>query len=253
MTTKADPHTFPAIGTFLHFHDTMVAELAGEAGYDYLMLDMEHGVGSLKDMVPMLQAARAGGARGLVRAPSADPVWLGRLMDAGADGVMVPQVNTAAQAAAIATGARYAPEGRRGMAATIIRGSSYGLELPGYLATYRQQFLLIAQIETSEAVDNAGAICAVEGVDMIFFGPYDLSASLGHLGQPDHPTVQEAFRHVAACVKANGKRLSCLPTPETSARDLFQAGCDLVISGSDMSFLRESMRLDVLASRESAS
>jgi len=231
-------------GCWVNLFEPIVGELVGRAGYDYALLDMEHSPVTFDRLVPMVRAVQLGGARALVRAPDADPAWIGRLMDLGADGAMVPRVASAAEAGRIARAAEYAPEGTRGMAASIVRASGWGTD-PDYLAHCRERFLLMLQIETREAVEAAGDIARVDGVDAVFIGPYDLSGSLGHTARPDHAVTRAAIDTVVRAVREAGKPLSTLPTPEVDAAALFERGFDLVFSGSDLTMLREAMVRDV--------
>ena len=137
-----------------------------------------------------------------------------------------------------------APRGRRGLAASLIRASRYGADLDAYLAHCGDDLLVIAQIETERAVKAAGEIAAVDGIDMVFIGPFDLSADLGHLGQPDHPDVRKAIESTEQAVRAAGKMLGGLPSPQRSAKDLFDDGYDLVLAGSDVLLLRDAARAD---------
>ena len=158
---------------------------------------------------------------------------------------MVPMVNSGEEACTLANAAVYAPQGTRGMAASIVRATGYGVNTSDYLANYRQNFLLMLQIETAAAVEAVEAIANTDGVDALFIGPFDLAGSLGHLASPDHPEVQAAIKAVMAIVKASGKPLSTLTTPNANSEALFQAGFDLVFSGSDIGMLREAMAADV--------
>ena len=207
-----------ARGCWVNLFEPTVGELVGRAGYDCAMLDMEHSPVTLERLVPMVRAVQLGGARALVRAPDADPAWIGRLMDLGADGAMIPRVGSADEAAGLAGAALYAPEGTRGMAAGIVRGSGWGTD-PDYLARCRERFTLLLQIETAAAVEAAGDIARVPGVDVVFVGPYDLSGSLGHVAEPDHPATRAAIARVVDAVRKAGKPLSTLPTPGADAEN----------------------------------
>ena len=163
----------PHLGTWLSLGSSVVAELAADCGFDWLLADLEHGSGSEAALVPQLQAIRGSGTAAIVRvgAPHAD--LIARVLDWGADGIMVPHVSTVAVAEECVTALRYPPRGRRGMSRSV-RAYGYGLRPP---ETEVQPFL-IAQIETIEAVENARAIAGVDGVDVIFVGPADLQFDL---------------------------------------------------------------------------
>jgi len=227
----------------VNLFEPTVGELVGRAGYAYAMLDMEHSPVTLERLLPMVRAVQLGGARALVRAPDADPAWIGRLMDLGADGAMVPRVESVDEAERLVRAALYAPAGTRGMAAGIVRGSRWGTD-SDYLERCRERFLLLLQVETREALETIGAITAVDGIDAIFIGPYDLSGSLGHTGEPDHEATRIAIEKIVRAVRASGVPLASLPTPAVSAEALFEQGFELVFSGSDVTMLREAMVRD---------
>lgn len=239
-----NPDGFPASGCWINILDPIVGELVGRCGYDYGLIDMEHSPAAPDSVMMMIRAVQLGGAKALVRVPDKQPRWPGRLMDMGADGVMVPMVNNAAEARVLAEATLYAPEGTRGMAAGIVRASGYGVDTEHYLSHYRREFLLMIQMETRESVEQATQIAAVDGVDCVFVGPFDLAASLGNLGQPDHPETRSAIGSIREALVNSDKLLSTLATPENGARQLFQTGYDLVFSGMDVSMLREALQRD---------
>ncbi|MFK8081286.1 MAG: HpcH/HpaI aldolase/citrate lyase family protein [Granulosicoccus sp.] len=241
---------FPASGCWVNIFDPIVGELVGRCGYDYAMIDMEHSPVDLTQTLAMIRAVQLGGAKAIVRVPDKQPQWIGRLMDMGADGVMVPMVNSAEEASTLAAAAVYAPEGTRGMAAPIVRATGYGVNTQHYLDNYRRQFTLLLQIESAEAVDAAADIAAVEGVDCIFIGPFDLAGSLGNRAEPDHKVTRAAIRKVSKATKNAGKLLSTLNTPKFAAKALFKDGYDLVFSGTDVSMLRQAMSSDAANSEK---
>ncbi len=177
-----------------------------------------------------------------MRVPSNDEVALKRALDTGVAGVMVPAVNTADEAAAAVAACHYPPRGRRGMAAAIVRGADYGLRAAEYIESAGTALLVMCQIESAEAVENVTAIAAVEGVDMLFVGPFDLSASVGYLGQPDHPEVRALIARVEVAARSAGKHLGAIPTPERSAAELVAAGYELIIADADVLLLRDGAR-----------
>lgn len=239
---------FPASGCWVNIFDPIIGELVGRCGYDYAMIDMEHSPADLQQTLAMIRAVQLGGAKAVVRVPDKQPHWIGRLMDMGADGVMVPMVNTAEEAQTLAAAAIYAPDGTRGMAAPIVRATGYGINTEHYLSHYRSQFMLLLQIETADAVLAASEIAAVDGVDCVFIGPFDLAGSLGVRAEPDHKVTRAAIRKVSAATKAAGKLLSTLNTPKSGSKQLLNAGYDLVFSGSDVSMLRQAMSADAALS-----
>lgn len=196
----------PAHGVWLQMGEPSIAEIASLCGYDFLILDNEHGPAALETTVHSMRAAQAGRATVMVRVPGQDPDYLKRVLDAGAEAIMVPMVETAEQARAVVAACRYPPAGRRGYSAPTVRASGYGAD-PDYAAKANDTLFICVQIESDTAVEQAGAIAAVEGVDMVFIGVADLSGSIGLLGQPGHKDVDAQIRKAEAAVKAAGKPL----------------------------------------------
>lgn len=235
----------PAFGCWIHLFDNVASEIIAQAGYDCVLLDFEHGPGAVQPAISVIQAVERWGCTPYCRIPANDPVWIKRVLDIGVAGVMVPAVNSPEQAQAVVEGCRYPPRGRRGLAATLVRASRYGNDLEDYLQSSDERLFTIVQIETEQAVANAAGIAAVEGIDMVFIGPFDLSADLGCLGQPDHPDVRGAIESVERTVQAAGKLLGGIPSPGRSAAELFAAGYRLVLAGSDVILLRDAANRDV--------
>lgn len=241
-----------ANGFWVELFSPAAAEAMAAAGYDCAMIDLEHGAADLADAVAVMRAMAASDCTPLVRVPANDAAWIKRVLDGGAEGVMVPAVNSAEEAAAAVAACHYAPRGIRGMAAPIVRAAGYGVDWRGYVADIATRVLVICQVETQAAVDDVAGIVAVDGLDMIFLGPFDLSASLGYMGEPDHPHVRQVIAAVEAAAKGAGLLLGGIPTPGRSARELYQAGYDLVLGESDLALVRDGARDGVAALREAA-
>ena len=227
----------PQFGCWIQLFNPIVAEMMGLCGYDFLMIDMEHGLGSVQDAANVMRAARGTGAASLIRLPSADPVIIKTLMDQGADGIMVPMVETAEAAQAIVSACRYPPKGNRGLAIGVARGANYGL-IEDYVNQVEQNTLVICQIETVKGVKNAKAIAEIEGVDMLFIGRNDLAADAGHILQLDHPEVNALVDEVLQVAKAAGKKIGTVPSAGRPWAQLLDEGFDLVVPSSDVSILR---------------
>lgn len=232
----------PQFGCWLEMFSPIVAEVVAQAGYDFVLIDLEHGPGSYLDAIALMQAIQGRDCAPLMRVPSNDEVALKRALDIGVGGVMVPAVNTAAEAEAAVAGCHYPPRGRRGMAAAVVRGADYGLRAAEYIQNAGQELLVMCQIESAAAVENVAAIAGTEGVDMLFVGPFDLSANVGHVGEPDHPEVRAMIARVEAAAKAAGKLLGAIPTAERSTAELVAAGYDLIIVDADVLLLRDGAR-----------
>lgn len=232
----------PAIGCWLHLVSPIAAEVVSQAGYDCVMIDMEHGAGDLMDAIALMHAIQGRDCAPLLRVPANDPVAIKRALDTGIAGIMIPTVNGKSEAEAVVEACRYPPRGARGMAPIIVRAADYGVGWRDYVGRADDDLLVICQVETGDAVEQAAEIAAVDGVDMIFIGPFDLSASLGHLGAPDHPEVSARIKAVEEAAQAAGVLLSGIPTPERSAEALFAAGYDLVLADFDVIMLRDAAR-----------
>ncbi len=239
----------PQFGCWLEMFSPIVAEVVAQAGYDFVLIDLEHGPGSYLDAISLMQAIQGRDCAPLLRVPSNDEVALKRALDTGVVGVMVPAVDTAAEAEAAVAACHYPPRGRRGMAAAIVRGADYGLRAAGYIENAGAELLVMCQIESATAVENVAAIAGTEGVDMLFVGPFDLSANVGHIGEPDHPEVRAMIARVEAAAKAAGKLLGAIPTPERSAAELVAAGYQLIIADADVLLLREGARASLATLR----
>lgn len=241
---------FPSSGCWINLFDPIVGELVGACDYDCAMIDMEHSAVSLEATLTMIRAVQLSGAKAFVRAPDKDAVWIGRLMDMGADGVMIPMVNSVEEAESLALASFYAPKGTRGMAAGIVRATGYGVHTEEYLKNHRKRFRLLIQIETEQAVDVAAELASIDGIDGLFIGPYDLAGSLGNMGEPEHKVTRAAIRKIQKAVKPSGKPLATLTNPARNARKLYAEGYDLVFSGSDVGMLKAAFQADGLNNRE---
>lgn len=184
------------VGCFVGYPSAETVEICGLAGYDFVMIDAEHGPISPESAYHMVLAAEASGTTPLIRVwQNAQPVIL-RYLDTGAAGVMVPQVNSAEEAAAVVRAAKYHPHGRRGMAGVRAAGFGVRQSLPEYIAEANQETMVIVQVENIRAVEALPEILEVPGIDVLFVGPADLSSSMGFPGQLDHPEVQATIDHV---------------------------------------------------------
>lgn len=217
-----------------------VAEALSLTGFDWMLLDTEHGPVEAGGALNLLRAAMLGDTDCVVRVAWNDPVLIKRVLDLGAQTLMVPFVQNADEARAAVRATRYAPEGIRGMAG-ITRAGRYGLA-GDYVGTANGQIALMVQVETAEALTHLDAIAAVDGVDAVFIGPYDLSASMGHVGNPGHPEVVAAIRDAGRRIKAAGKAASVLAMDAQTARGYAAMGFDMVASGLDMALLTTAAR-----------
>lgn len=227
-------------GIWLGSGSATTAEALSLVGFDWMLIDTEHGPVEAGEALSLLRATGLGAAGCVVRVAWNDPVLIKRVLDLGAQTLMVPFVQDADEATAAVRAMRYPPQGIRGMAG-ITRAGRYGL-VPDYVTTANDQMALLAQVETAEAMAEIDAIAAVDGVDGIFIGPYDLSASMGHVGNPDHPEVVAAISHAADRIRAAGKAASILALDAPTARRYAEMGYHMVAAGLDMHLLVTAAR-----------
>ena len=195
----------PVVGLFCNLPSPAAVEVLGLLGYDFVIIDAEHGVSDLETCEHMLRAAEVVGITPIVRVAVNLPQNILRYLDAGAMGLQIPMVNTRAEAEAVVAAARYPPLGRRGLAG--VRANRYGVagSLGEYVQQANREVLVCVQLETRTAIQNAADIVTVEGIDVIFAGPSDLSAALGYPGQPTHPEVMAAVQGIGRLAQKAGK------------------------------------------------
>ena len=223
-------------------------EILGGLGFDFLVLDLEHGEGDLGHATAMLRAAALAGTPPVVRVPSHDPAFLKRILDRGACSVMIPQVETAAAAREAVAACRYPPAGRRGYGVPGARASGYGTD-GDYTGRFNDELLLVAQIESAGAVGEADAICAVDGVDVAFIGVNDLAGSVGLLERLDRPEVRTLVAQAEAAIRRSGKPLGTVPSAGASWIDLARAGYGMITHTSDVALLRDGAQSLLAAQR----
>lgn len=236
------------IGVWLNLGSPVSAEIASLAGYDWLLVDLEHGSGGFTELSLQLWAAQAGAAAVVARVPSLDPAAFKRALDMGAHGVMVPNVETVAQAEEAVRAARLPPLGRRGVA-TSTRASGYGYYYEDYVATANSQVLLVAQIESSRGLENAAAIAALPGIDVLFVGPLDLSVSLGVADPGSSELFRAALEKVCRAAAGAGKTAGILARDEAQAKEYLELGFRFIAMGSDRGMLASAMQRGTAALR----
>lgn len=227
------------IGTMLTLSCPEIAEVVTGVGFDWLFLDAEHSSFEARDMQALLQAAGTD-TPCVVRLSSASEVPIKKALDIGAAGIIAPQVNSAEEAQAVVRFSKYAPQGVRGVG--IGRAHGYGLRFQEYVDTANQQVAVIVQVEHIHAVRNIEAIAGVSGIDAVLVGPYDLSASLGRLGQVDHPDVISAIDHVTQACHAAGVRLGIFGVSADAVKPYIEKGYTLIIAGVDTIMLGQAAR-----------
>lgn len=227
------------VGTVLTLPAPEIAELLAAVGFDWLFVDAEHSALSTREMQRIMQGA--GQAMPcVVRLASGAEVAIKKALDIGAAGIIVPQVNSAEQAAQVVRWAKYAPAGTRGVG--VGRAHRYGLGFSEYVGRANEETAVIVQTEHIQAVENIEAIIRVPGVDAVLVGPYDLSASLGLMGQVDHPDVVAAIQQVTdACLTA-GMRLGIFGMSATAVTPYIAQGYTLIAAGIDTALLGQAAK-----------
>lgn len=223
------------IGLWSSLTSNIAAEIVADAGFDWILFDAEHSPNEIPGLLAQLQAAARGTASPIVRPAWNDAVLIKRVLDIGAQSILVPYVQNAAEAGRAVAAVRYPPAGIRGVAAAA-RASRYG-RVKDYLKQADREICVLVQVETRPALDRLEAIAAVDGVDGVFIGPSDLSASFGHIGNPQHQEVQAALEQAVRRLKAVGTPAGILTLNEEEARRYIGWGYTFVAVGSDTGLL----------------
>ena len=223
------------IGLWSSLSSNYTVEVIAGAGFDWILLDMEHSPNDLESALAQLQAAAPYPSHPVVRVPWNDMVSIKRLLDIGAQSLLVPYVSTADEARAAVSYTRYPPAGVRGVAGTT-RATRFG-RVRDYAKRAQEEICLLVQVETQQALDNIEAICAVEGVDGVFIGPADLHASLGYTGEIANPKVKLLIDSAIQRIRKAGKAPGILTPNEADARHWLQCGGLFVAVGADVGIL----------------
>ena len=226
-------------GLFLGLPDTTCAEICAGAGFDWLVVDTEHGPFDLPAVLRHLQTIAAYEVSAIVRPVSDDRNVLKQLLDTGVQSLVVPMVESAEQAVELVRSVRYPPAGVRGLGTALARAARW-TRIPGYLHKANEQICLLAQVETGRAVRALPGILEVEGIDGIFVGPSDLSASMGHIGNPRHPDVVKVIREVLRAARSAGKAAGVLALDPVHIQDYRDHGANMIGIGTDTLLLANS-------------
>ncbi|GJD52905.1 4-hydroxy-2-oxo-heptane-1,7-dioate aldolase [Methylobacterium crusticola] len=233
------------IGLWCSLASPISTEIVAGSGFDWLLVDMEHSANDLRDVYHQLQAVAESGVPAMVRVPGDEPVTIKRILDTGAQSLMIPNIDDAAQASRAVAATRYAPRGVRGFSQAP-RAARFG-RIPDYHARCEAEIFVAVQIESRRALDNLEEIAAVEGVDGIFIGPGDLSTSLGYLGQQNHPDVVALIEATIGRIAAAGRLPGILTANEDLAHRYIAAGSRFTAVGSDSGLLARAS--EALAAR----
>jgi len=228
------------IGLWLGLGDPSVAELASYAGFDWLVIDGEHGPNGLRDVLAQLRAI-GDRCSPVVRVRNDDRAEIKQMLDIGAQTLLVPMIETAEQASEVVRSIRYAPRGARGVGAALARASAYNT-IPDYLHTAEDELCLLLQVESTNGVDALDDILQVEGVDGIFIGPADLAADMDRLGQPDAPEVQAVVNDTLTRIRSAGQVAGILTSNRSLAAGYQEMGVEFLAVGSDVGVLMGGLK-----------
>jgi len=229
------------IGLWLGLANSYTAELIASAGFDWLLIDGEHAPNTLQTIVTQLQAIAPYKSHPIVRPAWADHVSLKQILDLGVQTILAPMIDSAEQADQVVKATRYPPQGIRGVGSALARASQFN-RTPNYLTTANDEICVLVQIETLAGVNALDDILDVDGVDGVFIGPADLSASMGFIGQPNHPEVVTVIEQSMAKIVAKGKAPGILMADEKQAKRYIDQGALFVAVGSDTGLLMNSTK-----------
>jgi 4-hydroxy-2-oxoheptanedioate aldolase len=223
----------PIIGLWLAMANGYAAEIAGHTGFDWLVVDGEHGPNDLRSILAQLQALQASPSEIVVRAPVGETWMIKQLLDIGARSLLIPMVDSPEQAQALVRAVRYPPTGIRGMGASIARASRFNA-IPDYAANASRDICLVVQAETRAAMANLSQIATIDGIDGVFIGPSDLAADMGYPGRMDASEVQNVIETGIATILAAGKPAGILTFDEALNRRYLDLGASFVAVGADV-------------------
>ena len=227
----------PRFGMWLASGSGYVTEICAGSGIDWVLLDQEHAPNDLRTTLEQLQVlAGYPDVDVVVRPPAADPVAIKRLLDIGAQNIIVPMIDSPGEASAAVAATRYPPEGIRGVGSALARASRWN-RISDYLVTAGTTVSLTVQVETATGLAQLGDIADVDGVDAVFIGPADLAASMGKLGQPEHPDMVSTIESALATIVTHGKSAGVNAFNEPTARRYLKAGASFVLVGADVALL----------------
>jgi 4-hydroxy-2-oxoheptanedioate aldolase len=247
----------PQFGLWAAFADAYVTEALATAEFDWLLIDNEHAPNDVRSTLSQLQVIAAYSSHPVVRPVKSETALIKQLLDIGAQTLLLPMIDTADQARDAVAATRYPPEGVRGVGSALARASRWN-RIPNYLATASSEICLLLQVETVKGLENLEAIACIDGVDGVFFGPADLSASMGFLGKPGEPAVRQAICEGIKTVRGAGKAAGVLAPDRSFAEEYMEAGANFIAVGTDTGLLSTAAaqlaasykKLDVAPKRE---
>jgi 2-keto-3-deoxy-L-rhamnonate aldolase RhmA len=237
-----------SIGTFMfEFNTTGIGRLAAEAGAEFVIYDMEHTGWTVETIRMLIATTRCTAAIPMVRIPATEYHFVARVLDMGAMGIMAPMVESEAQARTLVSSAKYPPIGRRGAAFTVAHDDYTGGDIVEKIRTANSESLLIAQVETAAGLRNVNEIAAVDGIDVLWIGHFDLSNSLGIPGQFDHPLFQDAVSQVLEACQRHGKVPGFLAGDILAGKTLLDQGFRILAYGADLWLYQSALKTGIAA------
>lgn len=228
-------------GCWLNLGSSLTAEIVGLSGFDWVLIDLEHGAGTEKDVLAQLQALEATPAGVIVRVESSESQRIHRVLDMGAEGIMCPKVNSPEEAKKVVSGLHYPPHGHRGVA-KMVRATQFAQNFDDYYQNSRENLLGVVQIETAAVLNHLDEVANLDGVDVLFIGPADLSMELGIFGQFDHPIFKEAVQETIAAAQKAGKATGILFFNPEEYHNYHQQGIRFIACGADATFVANGAR-----------
>ena len=229
------------LGCWLNLGTSITAEIVGLAGFDWVLIDLEHGAGSEKDVLQQLQALQHTPAGAVIRVEGSQRQRINRVLDMGAEGIMCPRISNAEEAEEVAASLHYPPHGKRGVA-KMVRATGFGKSFNEYYNDSTKNILGILQIETAEVLSQLDQVAAIEGVDVLFIGPSDLTMALGIFGQFDHPLFLNALKATVNAAEKAGKATGILLFNPDDYKTYRSLGIRFIACGSDATFVAEGAR-----------
>jgi len=228
-------------GCWLNLGSPVTAEMVGTSGFDWVLIDLEHGSGTEKEALQQLQALEHTPATPIVRVESAQPARSQRMLDMGAMGIMCPRIRNAIEAKAFVSGLHYPPHGSRGVA-KMVRATGFGQNFSDYYRDAKENILGIVQIETVEVLNHLDEIAALDGIDVLFIGPSDLTMELGIFGQFDHPLFKDALQATVHAAEKAGKAAGILFFNPDDYTRYHELGIRMIACGADAAFVADGAR-----------
>jgi len=223
-------------GCWLNLGSSLTAEIVGSAGFDWLLIDLEHGAGSESNVLSQLQALEHSVSTPIVRVESFERQRIHRVLDLGAEGIMCPRISTVEEARKFAGGLLYPPEGIRGVA-KMVRATGFGKNFDSYWKSQKENIIGIVQVENPEILDHIDEIASIDNIDILFIGPADLSMALGIFGQFDHPLFKDAVKATVRAAEKAGKTAGILLFNPDDFTKYREAGIRFIACGADATFV----------------